>query len=255
MGGCMLGTASQQGSRQRVAAPSRFLFPFNTNKKPPQSRGCLSWALVTARSGRGEEEPALLSCVGPDPCHGAGELQGTVGPQDRARFPLGAGSRVLYEAPRRPLPRRGRDKGKGCTDLGRRVNTGCWLLPAPRFPPRSATPEGPTKPQPLSLAPGTPQWRVAKDTAHAGAWWESFIHSSHHLQLRPSSSECPGAGTGATRFIINWVARGGTGGPRGHSGVTAQQRAQPPAPGDPAAPAPCLAAPALAPLSSWPEGR
>lgn len=107
---------------------------------------------------------------------------------------------------------------------------------------------------PLSLAAGMPQWRVAKDTAHSGAWQESFIHSSHH-QLRPGSSECPGAGTGATRFIINWVARGGTRGPWGHSGVTAQQRAQPPAPGDLAAPAQCLAALALAPLSSWPAGR
>lgn len=61
--------------------------------------------LVVGAVGKGQlpwhRGTALLSFVGLVPwyCHGAGEPWGAVGPQGSDGSLLGAGSRVLYEAP------------------------------------------------------------------------------------------------------------------------------------------------------------
>lgn len=82
MGGLHPGCCPPAGLKAGgVAAPSRVLFPFNTNTKPPQSRGCLSWALVTARSGCGARGKSQLCCPVWVQIPGAGELWGTVGPR------------------------------------------------------------------------------------------------------------------------------------------------------------------------------
>lgn len=182
MGGLHPGCCPPAGLKAGGGCPFPGPFPFQhqhkatTKQRMPQLGPGNSQVWLW---GQGEE-PTLLSRVGPDPWG-----RGAVG---HSGSPLRADRRVLYEAPRRPLPWRGRDKGVGSTDLGRRVNTGCWLLPTPTaLPSSSRCRRGSQQPPrvrpshgPLSLTAGTPQRRVAKDTAHAGAWRESFIHSSHH---------------------------------------------------------------------------
>lgn len=105
--------------------------------------------------------------------------------------PLRADSRVLYEAPRRPLPRRGRDKGMGSSDLGRRVNTaaGCWLLPAP-LPCSSRCCQ-----QPPRLVPSRALclWQQGH---HSGGWRRTprtLVPGGSHLFTRPITGFGPAA--------------------------------------------------------------
>ena len=180
-------------------------FPFQGQQRavtkpemPRMGPGNGSRALEGAWSGDGGcgQGPAALAVpwVSPALPSGSGSwgwgAVGCSGPRGDDRSPSGAGSRVLCEAPRRPLPRRGRDKGKGSTDLGRRVNTGCWLLPAPRFPPPPAAGAagGPSRAtlSPLSLAAG-----------HRGGGWQRTPHvlvpGGSHLFTRPVAGSHPAA--------------------------------------------------------------
>lgn len=129
--------------KARGGSPFVAAFPFQGQQRattkqrmPPLDPGnnavamdsCVSWG-----HGAGPAAPPVLWVSRVPPC-GSGSLalpwgRRAVGCSESLwRVPLGAGRRAIYEVPCCPLLQHGRDKGMGSTDLGCRVNTGCWLL-------------------------------------------------------------------------------------------------------------------------------
>lgn len=129
--------------KARGGSPFVAAFPFQGQQRattkqrmPPLDPGNNAVAMdsrVSWGHGAGPAAPPVLWVSRVPPC-GSGPLalpwgRRAVGCSESLwRVPLGAGRRAIYEVPCCPLLQHGRDKGMGSTDLGCRVNTGCWLL-------------------------------------------------------------------------------------------------------------------------------
>lgn len=72
--------------------------------------------------------------------------------------------------------------------MGRRVNTGCWLPPAPRFPPLPAAAGAASSPRGSSQAVALCHWQQG---CHSGGWQRTphtLVPGRSHLFTRPITS-------------------------------------------------------------------